>query len=309
MFTIREFTDVDAPAVVAVRSAAAPHLVNSAEGLRWDLRNAAPARRLRRVVAEAEDGGRTRIAGAADAGTLPGTGGAGHLTVAVDPRYGGLGIGSALLDAAEEHLVATGVTLVHTWVDDDAPAAGFAARRGYSPGRTGRFLCLDLAAAPPLSPLPDRLPRGVEVRTVAEFGSDLRELWQADLECADDEPGDIEAGHLAYEPWLGLNWRRPDWRPELSAVVVADGGIASYSVAQTDGRERCWSAMTGTRRAHRGRGFAGLAKLHVLHLARRAGVTRFYTGNDASNAPMLAVNARLGYRTCRTERRHTRRLR
>jgi hypothetical protein len=30
------------------------------------------------------------------------------------------------------------------------------------------------------------------------------------------------------------------------------------------------------------------------------GVTTVYTGNDETNAPMLAINRRLGYRACST---------
>ncbi|MBM0224834.1 hypothetical protein [Micromonospora sp. ATA51] len=67
-------------------------------------------------------------------------------------------------------------------------------------------------------------------------------------------------------------------------------------IAPTDGRDRYWSGMTGTRRAFRSRGLAKLAKNDSLHLARAAGYTAAFTGNDTENAPLLAINTWFGYR-------------
>jgi RimJ/RimL family protein N-acetyltransferase len=56
------------------------------------------------------------------------------------------------------------------------------------------------------------------------------------------------------------------------------------------------NAGTGVLRAHRGRGFGLLMKQHSLAWAAAAGITRVVTQNDETNAPMLAINERLGYR-------------
>ena len=53
---------------------------------------------------------------------------------------------------------------------------------------------------------------------------------------------------------------------------------------------------TGTLPEHRGRGLALLAKQASLVRAAELGCTTVYTRNDAINAPMLAINRRLGYR-------------
>ena len=66
--------------------------------------------------------------------------------------------------------------------------------------------------------------------------------------------------------------------------------------------------MTGTARAHRGRGLAKLAKTDSLHRARAAGHTDAVTGNDAGNGPMLAINKWLGYEIRATEVQHVREL-
>jgi GNAT superfamily N-acetyltransferase len=59
---------------------------------------------------------------------------------------------------------------------------------------------------------------------------------------------------------------------------------------------RTFSAYTGTLRAYRGRGLARLAKLGVMRRLAELGVTLALTENDETNAPMLAINQRLGYR-------------
>ena len=55
------------------------------------------------------------------------------------------------------------------------------------------------------------------------------------------------------------------------------------------------NAGTGVIRAFRGRGLGLLMKQHSLSLAAAAGITKVITQNDETNAPMLAINAKLGY--------------
>jgi RimJ/RimL family protein N-acetyltransferase len=54
--------------------------------------------------------------------------------------------------------------------------------------------------------------------------------------------------------------------------------------------------FTGTLRAYRGRGLALAVKLASIRWAREHGITSMSTHNDETNAAMLAINRRLGYR-------------
>jgi RimJ/RimL family protein N-acetyltransferase len=54
--------------------------------------------------------------------------------------------------------------------------------------------------------------------------------------------------------------------------------------------------MAGTCRDRRGRGFATLAKVESMCRAASLGIRRIVTENDRGNAPMLAINDRLGFR-------------
>ena len=58
---------------------------------------------------------------------------------------------------------------------------------------------------------------------------------------------------------------------------------------------RALNAYTGSLRAYRGRGFARLAKLGVMRQLAELGIELVLTENDETNAPMLAINNRLGY--------------
>ncbi len=65
--------------------------------------------------------------------------------------------------------------------------------------------------------------------------------------------------------------------------------------ADVPGR-RAENDITGTLREYRGGGLATLAKLEQLRWAARQGIENVVTENDETNAPMLALNTRLGYR-------------
>jgi GNAT superfamily N-acetyltransferase len=66
-------------------------------------------------------------------------------------------------------------------------------------------------------------------------------------------------------------------------------------IVDVEGR-RAVNGFTGTLPAFRGRGLARLAKLASIAWAKEHGITSIATGNDATNAPMLAINISLGYR-------------
>jgi GNAT superfamily N-acetyltransferase len=57
-----------------------------------------------------------------------------------------------------------------------------------------------------------------------------------------------------------------------------------------------WHDMTAVLREWRGRGVAGALKRATIRWAIDHGLEALETGNDEDNAPMQAVNARLGYR-------------
>lgn len=296
--TVRDFRPADAKAVADVRRAALPFLIATPQGVAWDARTAAPAQHRRVYVAERA--GRivgTLVSELVHDSSVPGQGTA---APHVHPDHRGAGVGTALLTTAEDHLSAVGATRLLLCVADDPGALAFAERRGYRPVRPAHWLRLDLARAA-LPPLPGALPPGVALCTGADFGADPYPLFAADAEATADEPGEAASDAMTYEDWLRHTWEHPHIDPGLTSVVTVGGQVAAYTLAATDGRGRYITAMTGTRRAFRGRGLARLAKTDALRRARDAGCTEAFTGNDATNAPMLAINRAFGYRPCAKE--------
>ncbi|MEU7552692.1 GNAT family N-acetyltransferase [Streptomyces sp. NPDC044571] len=296
----------DVQSVVRVRRAALPFMITTSAGVAFELDSAHPAKRYRILLAEDADG---RVVGTAQVGIAhealqPGRA---FVNAYVDPAHRGLGAGTALLRAAEEYLLAQGAVQVYAWVLDEPAHRAFAARHGYRPSRSAHFLRLDLADAA-LPPYPADLPPGVELRSGSAFAADPRPLYEADAAVSADEPGDVPVVLDDYAHWLRSTWDDPQFDKDLTTVVLVDGAVAAFAAARTDGATRYGSAMTGTLEAFRGRGLARLAKTVSLHRARAAGYTEAFTGNDAGNGPMLAVNRKFGYAICATETRYTKAL-
>ncbi|MET7285653.1 GNAT family N-acetyltransferase [Streptomyces sp. NPDC005573] len=294
----------DLEGFVRVRRLALPFILFTPDSVRHLLTRTPPDARFRSLVAE-EDGeviGTAQVALAHDS-TEPGQG---YLNVYVRPDRTRRGAGELLVRAGEEHLAANGANKVYAWLLDEPGNRAFAGRHGYTRGRPAHFLRLDLTDGT-LPPLPE-IPPGVVLRTAAEFADDPRPLFELDAETVSDEPGDITYAFTDYEAWLAQTWNHPLLDRELTVAAVADGRPVAFTVAYTDGGSRYSTAMTGTARAHRGRGLARLAKTHSLHRARAAGFTEAFTGNDAGNDPMIAINKRLGYEICGTEVRYVREL-
>ncbi|MFC0030906.1 GNAT family N-acetyltransferase [Micromonospora chaiyaphumensis] len=283
---IRPARPEDAPGVVALRTAVHPYLVRGVESTRRMIALPPPEEDWAAWVAEADgrvvgwvSAYRNRHTSAANVGEVS--------TLHVHPAYRLRGIGTALLDAALGHLRRIGAKRLLT--SSQPESLPFARRHGFTPSRELRYSALDLRPAPPM-PEP---PPGV--RLLRATGVDPRRIHRVDAEASMDEPGDVPTDALGYDIWHHEVWENVGLDRDASTVVEVDGALVAVSLVKRDG-DRMWSDFTGTIPAHRGRGLAGLAKRAALHRAAAGGVRTAYTSNDEANAPMLAINARLGYR-------------
>lgn len=301
---LRPDVRADLEGFVRVRRLALPFMLFTPESVAHDIAHT-PADAHHRKLVAVEDG---EVVGTAQVGIAHDSPepGQGTVNVYVHPERTRRGAGSLLVRAAERHLAAQGATRLYAWVLDEPGNRAFAERSGYTASRSAHFLRLDLAHGT-LPPLQDP-PPGVEIRPGSDFGDDPRPLFELDAETMSDEPSDIATEFTDYEAWLDETWRHPLFSPELTSVALVDGRPAAFSAARTDGGTSYGTVMTGTARAHRGRGLAKLAKNDSLHRARAAGCTQAFTGNDTGNEPMLAINRWFGYETCATEVRYVREL-
>jgi GNAT superfamily N-acetyltransferase len=284
-FEIRPGVPGDAAGIAAVWAAALPHLVKTAAGVEAELRTASS----RRVLVAVQGG---TVVGYSSA-WLPTPGDETarvRMGVQVPPAERGHGIGGALAEAITATAQEAGARSLLTVVDDEEASRAFATRRGFSIGRELSHSRALLTAVPEPTPVPD----GLSLVSYDEV--DPRAIWTASAAVAGGDPSGLSSAP-AYEEWFAMEWNHPDLRRDLSVALLDGGTVVSFVTTTADpARGVIWSNLTGTLPSHRGRGLAKVVKSAALNRSRGAGFTEAFTGNDAGNSPMLAVNHWLGYR-------------
>jgi GNAT superfamily N-acetyltransferase len=209
------------------------------------------------------------------------------MSVAVLKRHQGKGIGSALYERAIAHAESLAPTRVMSSFFETPQAVGFAQARGFEEKRADRISAVD--------------PRTIDVKTAAEVRPcsqvDPQVLWQIDETVTPDVPGQDNPSHMPFDEWREFVIERPLYQPEGSFVAYADGVPAALSMLAADLEAgRAVTIFTGTLREFRGHGLGLAAKAASLRWAGANGVSYISTINDETNAPMLAINKRLGYK-------------
>ncbi|TDD28757.1 GNAT family N-acetyltransferase [Kribbella turkmenica] len=261
-----------------------PQLVKTARGIEAELRNS-----TRRIVLIAVDG--AEVVGYGNV-FLPDPGEQAprvRISVQVPPGERRRGIGGALAEAVTAKAAKAGAASLLVVVDDSEESKEFATRRGFTIGRRMSHSRADLSAVPAPAAPPEGL-RDVDFDQV-----EPEQVWRAVVAVAKGDPSGLSLAP-PYDEWLATDWGHADLRRDLSVAVLDGGTVASFVVTTADPERRViWSNLTGTIPAQRGRGLAKVVKSAALARARDAGFIQAYTGNDAGNAPMLAVNSWLGY--------------
>jgi GNAT superfamily N-acetyltransferase len=283
---LREGTREDFGAATALLNRVWPHRVGSERGLLYAAA-AEPPGAHRRYWA-AEDGGRL-VGWATAAIEYQSSERPGFLQASVAPEARGAGVGTALLARAEAHLYGLGVATALTVTTPEEAARRFATEHGFRHTHTTRISGID-----PRTIEPATAPPGVDLRSLAEL--DPRKVHELDAEAMADVPGEVAMDDVTFEQWLEDYWLHPDTDLHASVAAVVDGTPVAFSHLRVAAGARAVTDMTGTLRAYRGRGLALLAKRATLVNAARRGVELVTTENDETNAPMLRVNEKLGYR-------------
>lgn len=281
----------DVPTVARMVSRAEPDRVLTPEAMLHFV-GSVPERARRRLWKGVENGGLVAWA-ACGLNWESETEGDAYVNLIVDPDRRGRGIGSTLWPILEDRLGEIGAKRVSAIGPDEPASHAFAAARGFRESFRLRISRLELAGLPEPPPLPD----GVELRPFSAYAENPRPLWELDDEASRDIPLDQPLGEVPYEEWLERYWAFPMVDLDASLVLLVDGEPAAFTLVASDPEtRRCDSGMTGTRRQFRGRGYAELVKRHALARAHASGIEAAFTMNDETNAPMLKVNDRLGYR-------------
>lgn len=213
----------------------------------------------------------------------------GGLGVSVHPDARGRGIGTALHTRVLDHLASVGAHRLVAIAVEEPATMTWAAARGYTPKAQQRFLTVDPRQLPPQP----ATPPGVTIQTAAEAGPAV--VHAVDDAASVDEPGDLTYAGVPYDEWLARTW--PGFDHEISLVAYVDGQPAAISLLDANyDTGRALSVGSSTLPAYRGRGLIKLLKSVSLRAAADRGLRDVITGNDSTNAPMLAINQWLGYR-------------
>jgi GNAT superfamily N-acetyltransferase len=298
---IRETRDDDVPGVVHVLNQIYPAWLHTEKG--WRHRRASEPEEAHPIYLVAEEEGRIVGVGGGRIEYEAAREGTGRVGVSVLEEARGRGIGGRLYERAETHVVSHGAQRLRTTSNHDDASRRFLASRGFRHTLTERVSGVDPREIDlsEFSTLADA--KGDEgFRLVPMTGVSADEIYRIDIEATRDIPMDEPFGDITFPDWERRYWRHPNVTLEGSRVVVQDGRAVSFAMIHADlARRKATNEMTGTLRAFRGRGLARLAKLGTIEWAVEQGITQILTGNDETNAPMLAINVRLGYRPIASE--------
>jgi GNAT superfamily N-acetyltransferase len=301
--TIRPFEERDYLAMLAVWNAIYADYPWSIEAARHeDARYDGTRLLLRRFVAEAAG----EVAGVAEFHHAPNMY---HpqkfwLSVEVHPDQQGRGIGAALYDRLLAELAPYRPLVLWAGVrETSSRGAAFAERRGFREVRRAWESRLDVRRFDP-APFQAEAAQALADLTVVTVATErdteprwLEMLYDLHNEVAADVPQPDSYTPMTLAEFGRRVLEHPEYLPEAHFLARhEDRYVAESNLFRSLALEDVlYQGITGTRRAYRGRGIALALKLRTIAYARQAGKREIRTWNDTLNAPMLAINTRLGF--------------
>jgi GNAT superfamily N-acetyltransferase len=122
----------------------------------------------------------------------------------------------------------------------------------------------------------------------------LRRVYAVDCESAQDEPAAQSYAAQPFEQWRHWIFDEPGVAPDGFWLALDGTQPVGMTYLVDRGAGMAATGYTGVLRAYRGRGVATALKGAAVQWARAQGLAYIYTGNDLTNAPMLAINGQLG---------------
>jgi mycothiol synthase len=222
---------------------------------------------------------------------------AGWAELCVVPGRRGQGVGSELLRRISRAAQAHGKSELRFMVsEEDEASLAFARRRGYTVVTRDQDSELLLADSDVRAVDP---PAGVRITTLAAEPGLARGLHRVAQEAEPDIPAEETSVVPPFEQWAAFALERPTSPPEAQfAAVDQQGQVLGYALVVVSDVEEgiAYHGMTAVARAARGRGVASaLKRAAILWTRDQPGLRALRTSNEERNAPMLAINRKLGY--------------
>ena len=232
-------------------------------------------------------------------------------------RFGWLGVSVRAADWTEE-LYRAGIERAESWqrseggevavasVREDFPGEQAAlAGLGYREERRERYWELDLAArrddllAMAEKSRGDAVRQGVELLTLDRDTDPtiLRKVYELDVTATADIPTTMPIRMSGFETWSRNYFENPGIRKERFWIArIGDEVVGMSLIVYPPERGVPTTEFTGTSPRFRGRGIARALKYATVAQAIQLGATSIRTDNDSANAPILHLNAEMGYR-------------
>lgn len=298
MFSLRPYVESDMARIVEIVNAQSGAQTRLDEALRIE-RGRRPEDKVLRLMVVTPDG--------SIAGTGLGYSGIGtkqgefDIKIRVDHPYQGRGAGRLLYEAIEQWALAEGATRLSGGVREvDQAALAWAQRRGYAVAHhifRSRLSLLDWDISAFTPAVERATAAGIRFASfAAEISTEesYERCYDFVGRLMDDMPGALGRTRAPYERWRNNFRTRPDMDPNGWLLAVdGDRWVALSSVVKREDGG-FFTGFTGVEREYRGRGLALATKVVALEYARSVGAREIFTSNHSVNAPMLAINRKLG---------------
>ncbi len=224
-----------------------------------------------------------------------------YFAAAVDPGFRRQGIGRLLYDDLHAFAIQNGAKWIETLALEALPEArifaekcGFVVLRHYFDG----VLDITTFDATPFADVIETVQRGgirfFSYAEIEDTPENRHRLYDLEIRLMRDVPG-YDFPDDPYEKWV-QRFEKPEFMADAQ-VLAADGdhwiGLATLEYFKEDNIMH--NGFTAVDPAYRGRNIALALKLRAIECAQKKGVPQMRTNNDALNAPMLAINRKLGY--------------